>query len=474
MRPPSPPWRGEAPGYASPPPARHPSPVPGRGSPPPPVHRPVSPLLHAHDMRARSPSPVGAAPAEVGRWSSSHVVSWLERLGLGAYRKQFIHHAVSGAILLALTDEQLKSELGMLTLGHRITLRAAITQLRDAGASSFFTDDTPVRQRSPSPAREQRELHLRQARAEHDAEKALRRAERIALRAQELAEAAEQAAAMAEAARRKAEGTRPRVRSPSPARPSPVPGPIAERMAAAKSAHESRVIAGAAQRTMTKWAAAGPRETASARADAYLAGALAHVLGVHPSQVDVSPAGVAAFLNSPHAAELGLPAAPRRAAGDDARKAWLVSMLRRRSFDMRLQAEDARRRERKEQAATPRAGRPVQGQGPSFDAFLQRQWAALPPTNTLSRNIATAPTASTRTRDKVERSAAVASHKPRAARPPPKLVLLAPARRSSETALVAEFDGDAEAAALAAEMRARASKLQVETQALRTRLEASM
>jgi hypothetical protein len=383
------------------------------------------------------------------------VVAWLERLGFGAYRKHFIHHAVNGAVLLALTDEQLKGELGMVTLGHRITLRAAIAQLRDAGAASFFGDDTPKKepQRSPSPAREQREQHLRQVRAEHDAEKALRRAERIALRAQELAEKAEKAAALAEAARRKVEGTRPRMPSPSPARPSPVPGPLNERMARAKSAHQSRIVAGAAQRTSTKWAAAGSREPPSARADAYLAGAMAHVLGVHPSQVDVSPEGVAAFLDSPHAAELGLPAAPRPAAGD-VRKAWLVSVLRRRSFDMRLKAEDARRRERKE--STPRAGKLVLGS--SFDAFLKRQWAALPPTNTLSR--------------KVERSVAVAGLQPRAACP--KLVLLAPARRSSETALVAEFDGDAEAAALAAEMRARASQLQVETQALRRRLAASM
>jgi hypothetical protein len=378
------------------------------------------------------------------------VVAWLERLGFGAYRKHFIHHAVNGAVLLALTDEQLKGELGMVTLGHRITLRAAIAHLRDAGAASFFADDTPVR--SSSPAREQREQHLRQVRAEHDAEKALRRAERIALRAQELAEKAEKAAALAEAARRKVEGTRPRMPSPSPARPSPVPGPLDERMARAKSAHQSRIVAGAAQRTVTKWAAGGPREPPSARADAYLAGAMAHVLGVHPSQVDVSPEGVAAFLDSPHAAELGL---PRPAAGD-VRKAWLVSVLRRRSFDMRLKAEDARRRERKELASTSRAGKLVLGS--SFDAFLKRQWAALPPTNTLSR--------------KVERSVAVAGSQPRAAGP--KLVLLAPARRSSETALVAEFDGDAEAAALAAEMRARASQLQVETQALRRRLAASM
>ena len=403
------------------------------------------------------------------------MVAWLERLGLGAYRRHFIHHAVDGAVLLALTDEQLKVELGMLTLGHRVTLRAAVSQLRHAGAAAFFADDAPlVPQRSPSPAREQREQHLRQVRAEHDAEKALRRAERIALRAQELAEAAEQAAEQAEAARRKAEGTQPRRgRSPSPPRPSPVAGPIAERMAAAKLLHQSRVVAGAAQRRSTKWAAAGLRETASARADAYLAGALAHVLGVHPDQVDVGPMGVAAFLDSPHAAELGLPAVPGPAAGDDARKAWLVSMLRRRSFDMRLQAEDARRRERREQAETPRVGRPAQGPGSAgFDAFLQRQWAALPPSNTLRRGIATTPAAASRTRDNVGRSVVAAGPKPkpvRAARPAPKLVLLA-APRPSETALVAEFDGHAEAAALAAEMRARASRLQAETQALRTRL----
>jgi hypothetical protein len=36
------------------------------------------------------------------------VCDWLELIGLGQYRRKFVHNAVGGALLLRLTSEELK------------------------------------------------------------------------------------------------------------------------------------------------------------------------------------------------------------------------------------------------------------------------------------------------------------------------------------------------------------------------------
>jgi hypothetical protein len=42
-------------------------------------------------------------------WTVAAVCDWLEYIGLGHYRKRFVHHCVTGELLLRLTSEQLKA-----------------------------------------------------------------------------------------------------------------------------------------------------------------------------------------------------------------------------------------------------------------------------------------------------------------------------------------------------------------------------
>ncbi|PRW60747.1 flagellar associated [Chlorella sorokiniana] len=93
-----------------------------------------------------SPSKQPARPASAGRpllevrvarqfekdpadWTVLEVCDWLEIIGLGQYRRRFVHHAVCGSLLLALGPEELKTELGIGPLGHREGLLTAIHDL---------------------------------------------------------------------------------------------------------------------------------------------------------------------------------------------------------------------------------------------------------------------------------------------------------------------------------------------------------
>ena len=60
----------------------------------------------------------------------SDVTSWLDAIGFQQYRKKFIHHSIDGALLLQLTDSQLKLDVGIGPLGHRHGILKAIANLR--------------------------------------------------------------------------------------------------------------------------------------------------------------------------------------------------------------------------------------------------------------------------------------------------------------------------------------------------------
>ena len=49
---------------------------------------------------------------DVGSWSVPEVCDWVEYIGLGQYRKRFVHHCVDGRLLLRLTETQLKVSKG--------------------------------------------------------------------------------------------------------------------------------------------------------------------------------------------------------------------------------------------------------------------------------------------------------------------------------------------------------------------------
>lgn len=54
-----------------------------------------------------------AAPPTLHPPQVLEVCDWLEIIGLGQYRRRFVHHAVSGSLLLALGPEELKVGAGL-------------------------------------------------------------------------------------------------------------------------------------------------------------------------------------------------------------------------------------------------------------------------------------------------------------------------------------------------------------------------
>ena len=44
----------------------------------------------------------------VRAWGVKEVCDWAEWVGLGQYRKRFLHHCIGGALLLELTDRNLR------------------------------------------------------------------------------------------------------------------------------------------------------------------------------------------------------------------------------------------------------------------------------------------------------------------------------------------------------------------------------
>ena len=44
----------------------------------------------------------------VAAWGVREVCDWAEHIGLGQYRKRFLHHCIGGALLLELTEHNLK------------------------------------------------------------------------------------------------------------------------------------------------------------------------------------------------------------------------------------------------------------------------------------------------------------------------------------------------------------------------------
>ena len=80
------------------------------------------------------------------QWNSVDVGTWICSIGMGQYKKKFLHNQVDGSLLMALDIGLLKQELSISPLGHRVTIYDAITHLRACD---------PHKERSISPATRQ-------------------------------------------------------------------------------------------------------------------------------------------------------------------------------------------------------------------------------------------------------------------------------------------------------------------------------
>ena len=81
------------------------------------------------------------------------VCNWIESIGLGQYRKKFLHNIVDGYVLFTLNDRQLKQELGIGPLGHRVALQRAVEALGQYGGMLAQQQKEQQQQRYASPAR---------------------------------------------------------------------------------------------------------------------------------------------------------------------------------------------------------------------------------------------------------------------------------------------------------------------------------
>ncbi|KAL4443818.1 hypothetical protein ABPG75_011555 [Micractinium tetrahymenae] len=137
-----------------------PSSRPGSASP---KKQPARPCSGRPGLEARVSRQMNRDPAD---WTVTEVCDWLELIGLGQYRRRFVHNAVSGAVLLKLSNEELKVEVGIGPLGHREGLLNAINDLeqfwqqrqaeqpgdgRDAAGSEGWGSPCSSRPGSPSP-----------------------------------------------------------------------------------------------------------------------------------------------------------------------------------------------------------------------------------------------------------------------------------------------------------------------------------
>jgi hypothetical protein len=64
-------------------------------------------------------------------WSVGDTMQWLAKKGLARYAPTFADHNVDGALLLQLTSDDLRNELGIQSLGDRRKLQLYIKSLQD-------------------------------------------------------------------------------------------------------------------------------------------------------------------------------------------------------------------------------------------------------------------------------------------------------------------------------------------------------
>ena len=66
----------------------------------------------------------------VNQWAVAEVCDWSDYIGLGQYRKKFVHHCIDGRLLLRLSDRDLKVSVANARLNSRFMLCMQQTQLQ--------------------------------------------------------------------------------------------------------------------------------------------------------------------------------------------------------------------------------------------------------------------------------------------------------------------------------------------------------
>ncbi|GAQ86392.1 hypothetical protein KFL_002860160 [Klebsormidium nitens] len=80
------------------------------------------------------------------QWGVAEVCHWIEHIGHGQHRVRFAHHRIDGPLLLRLTEEQLKSDLDIRSLGQRQSIATQIGALRESlGLASQRRSSSPKR-----------------------------------------------------------------------------------------------------------------------------------------------------------------------------------------------------------------------------------------------------------------------------------------------------------------------------------------
>ena len=65
--------------------------------------------VQAHAERLREGVAWQLRELPVASWSVREVCDWVEHLGMGQYRKRFLHQRINGDLLLQLTEDHLKA-----------------------------------------------------------------------------------------------------------------------------------------------------------------------------------------------------------------------------------------------------------------------------------------------------------------------------------------------------------------------------
>ena len=76
-----------------------------------------------------SGTPTASPTVHVNHWSESQVADWLSTIGLSKYSKDFTNNGISGEVLVLLDDDALR-DIGVATVGQRLSLLAAIYRLK--------------------------------------------------------------------------------------------------------------------------------------------------------------------------------------------------------------------------------------------------------------------------------------------------------------------------------------------------------